>query len=395
MSTGDKGHFDGSDRMYVSVVICVYSMQRWEQSRAAVASVLGQRPRPAEVLVVVDHNPGLAARARDELPGVTLLESCQPPGLSGARNTGLQAATQPVTAFLDDDAQARPGWLAALVEPFNSPHVVATGGSVHPWWPTSRPRWLPPTFDWVVGCSYQGLPKTVGAVRNPIGANMSLRTSAALAVGGFELRLGRVGTRPAGCEETELAIRLTTAQPGSVVLYVPHAAVDHHVGRERVNLTYFLRRCWYEGQSKARVVRLAGASAGLQRERHHAVSVIPSSLARDLWDGVTGDRDALARAAAAVGGLTAAVAGYLTGRATQESSAPPRHRNGASHERSEVTSSHEGSSQCRQSYSRRDAAGAWSRFPGPAIRRYSKSGAAPSSAGPWTASSRRASRRSP
>ena len=81
---------------------------------------LSQHPEPVEVLLVIDHNADLAARARRELAGITVLESDGTPGLSGARNTGLRAATQPVTVFLDDDAVARPGWLTSLVEPYRS-----------------------------------------------------------------------------------------------------------------------------------------------------------------------------------------------------------------------------------------------------------------------------------
>jgi hypothetical protein len=305
----------GDDDLGVDVVICAYTERRWEQITAAVESAFCQRPGPAQVLLVVDHNAGLAERARCELAGVTVLESDGSPGLSGARNAGLRAATQPITAFLDDDAEARPGWLAALVAPYRSPDVVATGGSVHPWWPGLRPRWLPPEFDWVVGCSYQGLPDTVGVVRNPIGANMSVRTSLALEIGGFDAAVGRVGSRPGGCEETELAIRLTASRPGSAVLYVPDAAVDHHVSQERLRLRYFLRRCWHEGLSKAAVVRLVGSSAGLERERRHAAVMIPTALLRDLGSFATGDPGAFMRMPAALGGLATAGAGYLTGRA--------------------------------------------------------------------------------
>ena len=114
------------------------------------------------------------------------MESHETPGLSGARNAGLQAASQPITVFLDDDAEARPGWLAAL-----SSRTVR-----RMWWPpgaASTPcgrdsaRWLPPAFNWVVGCSYRGLPENTGVVRNPIGANMSMRTRLALAAGGFDV----------------------------------------------------------------------------------------------------------------------------------------------------------------------------------------------------------------
>src|ERR1700735_4486676 len=99
----------------VTLVICCYTERRWEETCAAVKSVLGQTPEPAEVLLVVDHNPALADRARRELTGVTVLENDETQGLSGARNTGLRAATQPITAFLDDDAEARPGWIAGLI----------------------------------------------------------------------------------------------------------------------------------------------------------------------------------------------------------------------------------------------------------------------------------------
>ena len=142
------------ERLGVSVVVCAYTEARWAQTRAALKSVLEQRPGPAQVLLVVDHNPALATRARHELVGLSVLESDDVPGLSGARNAGLRAATQPITAFLDDDAEARPGWLSSLIKPYSDSRVVATGGSVHPWWPTLRPVWIPPVFDWVVVCAY-------------------------------------------------------------------------------------------------------------------------------------------------------------------------------------------------------------------------------------------------
>ena len=284
-------------------------------TRSALESALNQSPRPRQVLLVVDHNAGLAARARRELTGVTVLESDGTPGLSGARNTGLKAATQPVTVFLDDDAEARPGWLQPLVGPYSSPDVVATGGSVHPRWPGRRPRWLPPEFDWVVGCSYRGLPETVSVIRNPIGASMSLRTSLALEAGGFDDSVGRVGTSPRGCEETELAIRLTASHPGSVIFYVPAAAVDHHVSAERLRFGYFLRRCWHEGLSKANVVQMVGSDAGLERERRQTAVVIPAALLRELRGLAAGDAGGGARMAATIVGLSTVVGGYFTGRA--------------------------------------------------------------------------------
>ena len=298
----------------VSVIICAYTERRWEQTQAAVKSVMAQRPRPAQVILVVDHNGDLAAKARRALPEATVIESDGSPGLSGARNTGLKAASQPIAAFLDDDAEARPGWLASLIEPYLDINVVATGGSVYPRWPGSRPKWLPSTFDWVFGCSYTGLPTSSAVVRNPIGANMSMRTHQALAIGGFNDAIGRVNTRPAGCEETELSIRLGASCRQHIILYVPDAAVDHHVGPERLGHRYFLSRCWHEGRSKAVVVSLAGSSQGLKQERRQTAVVIPMSILRDAGRIVTGDIYAATRIIVTLSGLTATMTGYMMGR---------------------------------------------------------------------------------
>lgn len=303
----------GNHTVGVSVIICTYTHDRWEYAKAAVTSVTTQRPAPGEVLLVVDHNAELAALARKEMPGIRVLQNDGAPGVASARNTGLRAATQPVAAFLDDDAEARPGWLAQLTGPYVSPHVVATAGGVQPRWPKTRPRWIPPEFDWVVGCSYAGLPGDAGEVRNPIGANMSLRTEPALRAGGFNTGVGRVERHPVGCEETELAIRLTSCNPGSVIYYVPGAMVDHHVSPERARLNYFVRRCWYEGRSKAVVTRLTGPRAALQSERRQAMIVIPRALVREMAGWLAGDPAALQRMAVSLACLMTAVLGYLTG----------------------------------------------------------------------------------
>ena len=308
----------GSDfggQLDVTVIICAYTELRWPLTQAAVESVLAQEPAPKQLLLVIDHNEPLATRARQEYPDLTVLDSEGAPGLSGARNTGMRAAACGITVFLDDDAAARPGWLASLVQPYDDPQVVATGGGIYPVWPAGTPRWMPPEFYWVVGCSYRGLPDTTSVVRNPIGANMSMRTAEALAVGGFDAVIGRVGTKPRGCEETELAIRLTASQPGSAVLYVPAAVVDHNVSRERVTFGYFIRRNWHEGQSKAAVVSLAGASAGLERERRQVLAVLPAAIFRDLRKFCKGEASAMLRIAATVMGFVAAAGGYVAASA--------------------------------------------------------------------------------
>ncbi len=197
----------------VSVVICTWTLDRFGQVLDAVASVVRQSPPPAQVLVVADHNPDLATKLEAALrpygPTITVLRNANKAGLSGARNTGAGAACGDVVAFLDDDAIARPGWLAALVEAYaESSDVLAVGGAALASWVEGRPSWFPEEFDWVVGCSYRGLPTVAADVRNLIGANMSYRSHVFAHLGSFREDVGRVGSRALGCEETVLVIRL-------------------------------------------------------------------------------------------------------------------------------------------------------------------------------------------
>ena len=167
---------------------------------AGVRSVQAQDPAVPEIIVVVDHNDTLVDRIRRELPEVTVTVNAGRRGLSGARNAGVAAATGDVVAFLDDDAEADHSWLAHLVERYRDADVLGVGGSVTPKWSEERPHWFPPEFNWVVGCSYHGMPETTAPVRNFIGTNMSFRRDALVTTGGFDAGLGRVGADASGCE---------------------------------------------------------------------------------------------------------------------------------------------------------------------------------------------------
>lgn len=293
----------------VSVVICAYSLDRWDDLAAAVASVRAQTPPPLETIVVVDHNDALLERARRELEA-TVVASSGAPGLSHARNAGIAAARGEIVAFLDDDAAAEPGWLAALAGPYEDAAVIAVGGAVEPRWLAGRPATFPPEFDWVVGCTYRGHPTERTAVRNVIGANMSFRRSVFDEVGGFDADIGRVGTRPVGCEETELCIRAGRTRADAVVLYEPAARVLHAVPPARTTWGYFVRRCFGEGLSKAVVARLAGRDAALRTERGYVARTVLGGIARDLGAVRRGDAAGPVRAARMAVGLGAAAAGY-------------------------------------------------------------------------------------
>jgi len=316
-----------SARLSVSVVICAYTMARWACIERAVESVRAQTLPPDAIILVADHAPELAARARSTFPDLLVVDNKQQQGLSGARNTGVSVAMGDIVAFLDDDATAELQWLERLVAGYDHPDVRGTGGAVIPVWPQQRrPRWLPPELDWVVGCSYVGLPDRLSAVRNFVGANMSFRRSALLTTGQFTCELGRVGTRPSGCEETELCIRLLRDRPGAVLRYDPEAVVYHLVTPDRCRWVYFRRRCWSEGLSKAKVANSLGSSDALSSERYYMSRTLPRAVRRGLTESLSSANPAGAlQAAAVVAGVAVTTSGYLFGRASTRLARP---RNG-------------------------------------------------------------------
>jgi len=305
------------DSPTISVVICAYTLDRWDDITAAVTSLRDQVRQPDEVLLVSDHNPELLDRARTAFPDVTCLPNTGPQGLSGARNTGVAAATGEVVAFLDDDATAAPDWVAAMLEPYRDADVIGVGGAVLPGWRAPRPDWFPDEFLWVVGCSYTGQPTTRAEIRNPIGANMSFRRSTFAAAGGFDSDMGRLGAEAAGREETGFAIRARRAQQGGRVVLEPSARCHHGGSPDRVSRRYFRRRCLGEGRSKALVSLLTGSEAALESERAYVRTTLPQGVLRGLRDAVRGDRGGAARAAAIIEGLALTPRSYVLARARQ------------------------------------------------------------------------------
>ncbi len=295
----------------VDVVICAYTEQRWDDLSTAIESCRRQTHRPARMIVVVDHNERLLARARESFDDAVVVPNRDRKGLSGARNTGVEEVTSDFVAFLDDDAAAAPTWLEFMVgELTDGPDRAGGGGTVEPIWETGRPWWFPEEFGWVVGCTYRGLPEHPAEVRNPVGASMVFLAQAIRDVGGFDSGLGRIGVRPFGCEETELSIRIRRRFGPNSIIHVPDSVVHHKVPAERSTWGYFVRRGWAEGRSKATVVDRTSADEGLESERRYVSRVLTSGVAR----GVVRPPQGWARAAAIVVGTAATGSGFVAGQ---------------------------------------------------------------------------------
>lgn len=301
----------------ISIVVCAFSERRWENLCAAIASLEQQSLVPEDIVLVIDYNEKLYERAVAVFRRVTVVRNQEQKGLSGARNSGVEAARGGIVLFLDDDATADRFWIENMVAPMDDPDVVGVGGFVLPAWDGGvAPAWFPTEFHWVVGCSYRGLPPHGAQIRNPIGAAMAYRTDSLRACGGFASELGRVGDKPVGCEETDLSLRIAAAQPQSQVVIARDAIVHHWVPRQRQTANYFLRRCYWEGVSKAVLARRLGkvTAQGLSEERTHALYTLPLGMLLAVSDAWKRRSPALALRACSIAlGLAVTASGYAVG----------------------------------------------------------------------------------
>ncbi|MBN1566020.1 MAG: glycosyltransferase family 2 protein [Anaerolineae bacterium] len=298
----------------VSVIIRAYTEERWDDLVQSVASVQQQNVPVTEIVLVIDNNPTLLARATAQFPGVNVVANRYEPGSSNAWNMGIESAQSEIVAFIDDDAIAEPDWIENLLEPYALPDVEGVGGHIEPHWLGGRPRWFPEEFNWVVGCSYRGLPATLAPVRNLIGCNMSFRRASLIEIGMLltDKGLGHKSGQPIGCDETEMCIRLGQHKPTARLLHNPQAKVLHSVPAKRATWRYFSARCYLEGKSKAVVSQLVGADQGTSTERSYVLKTLPTGVLRGLRDGIFKlDPYGFMRAGAIIGGLAITTFAYL------------------------------------------------------------------------------------
>src|SRR5213593_5110676 len=130
----------------ITVAICTRNRAAFLEK--ALQSVLPQITDNTEMLIVdnasTDKTPEVASRLARANPGMVLYRENEL-GLSAARNAALVRARGQYVIFLDDDAQAEPGWLEAYRRFLISPpaeRIAVVGGAVFPDYEVAPPKWL-------------------------------------------------------------------------------------------------------------------------------------------------------------------------------------------------------------------------------------------------------------
>lgn len=295
------------------MVVCAYTLDRWDLLDKALVSLTTQEVAPVEVILCIDHNRELYERCVAEFTPrfadapwrLRIIHNKYETRLGGARTSAAEVATGDILAFLDDDACATSSWLHELSMPYENDGVVAVGGAPIASYEVARPRWFPHECNWVFGCAYRGLPEQRAPIEHMIGANMSVRRTALLSWGGFHSD---------NHDDMDLSHRVAHHFGASAVLYEPHAVVYHFVPRSRLTWAYFWRRCFYVNRGKVAAFRNMDAASNLSAE----IRFVRRSLVRALRSEGSALRDgdlfAPIRYLALVAAIVLGGAGALAGR---------------------------------------------------------------------------------
>ncbi len=226
-----------------ATVIVPTAMSRPEQLRRCVRG-LTELDHPDYEVVVVDNRPAGAEPV--DLPGVRVVHEPRP-GISAARNRGLEEATGEIVAFTDDDVEVDRRWLRALGERFAAaPELAAVTGLVVPAELETPAQiffeqsgsgldrgYRALTFERAGRFQIKRTDLQDGSERVHslyetgelgLGSNMAFRACMLRAAGGFDQALG-TGTPARGGED--LAIMLALLADGHKLAYEPGAIVHH------------------------------------------------------------------------------------------------------------------------------------------------------------------------
>ena len=290
------------------MVVCAFASARLEQTVACVESVLqsGAPSGPGR-----DRGrPQRCPRGRSPSPpsrdGGDRRQPRHARGLSSARNTAIARSRGDYIVFIDDDAIAHEEWLARLLSAFDDPAVIGAGGHARPLWASPPPAWFPPEFLWVVGCSYAGLPET-GLGAQPAWLQHGISRRRVPTRGHVQPR-DRASRQPAPRLRGDRVLPARIAAqccPVARIALVDGAEIDHHVPAARATVSYLLRRCYFEGISKALVRRL-GDQRSLDTERTYLRQALPARVkasVRRALGGHVAEGLGLSSAPGRIGGL--------------------------------------------------------------------------------------------
>jgi len=264
--------------MMISVIIPTRNRPGFLK-RALAFLVCQTLPQSSFEVIVIDNGPtdesaAVAGSFQADLCNLRYVVEASP-GLHNARHKGLQEASSDILAYIDDDSEPGPEWLAALVQAFADPDVALVGGNNYPGFEVDPPAWL---LRWWQTPAFRG--RALGYLSildfgegmfniDPAyvwGCNFAVRKAMLMKAGGFHPdAFPRELVRFRGDGETHVTDFIRGS--GFRCIFDSRASVRHFVPKERMMKDYFAQRAFDQGISDSYADLRTGRSRGIPLRR--------------------------------------------------------------------------------------------------------------------------------
>ena len=232
----------------ISTSLIVATFRRPAMLQAALTSVAASTGigRGDVEIIVVDNNSGdetkdVVARTAVTYPFDLTYVLEVKAGVSNARNAGAAAARGRFVAFMDDDQQIDPGYLARVPAAFAETQVECVGGRTGYVDSERFPPWISVLIQRLGARDFGNQLRPIGEGDAKLqGGNIAFVKSAFDAIGGFDPDFKRA-------EDVEIQERFLRA--GGRICYDPQLRQNHYIEPSRLKRRYFLDRAYDQGRT--------------------------------------------------------------------------------------------------------------------------------------------------
>jgi succinoglycan biosynthesis protein ExoM len=242
----------------IAVSVLIPTFRRPDSFLRAARSVLAQQGVNGVELIAIDNSPEGSAidafRSLQAEASIPFRWAHEPrPGVAHARNAALALAQGKLVAWLDDDEEAAPLWLASLIAVRRETGAQAVFGPVRAQAPTGARN-----ASFFEAIYARTGPATSGASQRAYGIGNSLQPRAMFDELPFNPR-----NNESGGEDDALFV--SWAEAGAGFAWAGDAVVIEHLGHERVRLKHGLKRAFAYGQGPSELAWAARDYARLAR----------------------------------------------------------------------------------------------------------------------------------
>lgn len=240
------------------VSVLIPTFRRPDSFLRAARSVLAQQGVSGVELIAIDNSPeGSAIEAFREIEREAAIPfswaHAPKPGVAQARNAALALARGKLVAWLDDDEEAPPHWLASLIAVRNATGAQSVFGPVR-----AKAQHGSANSAFHESIYSRSGPTASGFSPRAYGIGNSLQPRLMFERDGFDTRADQTGGE-------DDALFASWADAGATFAWAHEAWVTEHLGAERTTLRHGLKRAFAYGQGPCETAWSARRYATLAR----------------------------------------------------------------------------------------------------------------------------------